>query len=87
LSSPSEDFFPAQPPFPDRETENKELSLAFPSIVAGLQAKAKDRLKIQLCDLVDGLTIEGTTDGVHPTLAGHFEIGKKLAKFISSNLN
>jgi len=75
------------PPFPDRDTENKELSLAFPSIVASLQAKLKDRLKIQLCDLVDGLTIEGTTDGVHPTLAVHLEIGKKLANFISCNLD
>ena len=84
----SEDFFAAKPPFPDRDTENKELSLAFPSIVAGLKAKLKDtKLKIQLCDLVDGLTIEGTTDGVHPTLAVHLEIGKKLAKFISSSLD
>ena len=80
-------FFPTQPPFPDRDTDNKELSLAFPSIVAGLQAKSKDKLKIQLCDLVDGLTIEDTTDGVHPTLAVHLEIGKKLANFISSNLD
>ena len=76
-----------QPPFPDRDTENKELSVAFPSIVAGLQAKAKDKLKIELCDLVDGLTIEGTTDGVHPTLAVHLEIGKKMANFISRNFN
>jgi len=77
------------PPFPDRDAESKELSLAFPSIVAGLQAKlkSKDKLNIQLCDLVDGLTIEGTTDGVHPTLAVHLEIGKKLANFISSNLD
>ena len=55
--------------------------------MAGLQTKLIDKLKIQLCDLVDGLTVEGTTDGVHPTLAVHSEIGKKFANFISSNLD
>ena len=49
-------------------------------IVAGLQAK----LKIQLCDLVDGLIIllEGTTDGLHPTLAASLENGKENGQFL-----
>ena len=80
-------FPPAQPPFPDKDTKNKELKLAFPSMAADLQAKSKDKLKIQICDLVDGLTVEGTTDGVHPTPTVHLEMGKKMANFISSNLN
>lgn len=81
--------FLGQPPFPDRDAQNRELSLGFPSIITRVEAKLgeKLKLKIQVCDLVDGLTIEGTVDGVHPKLAVHLEIGKKLANFISSNLD
>ncbi|KAF8802036.1 hypothetical protein BYT27DRAFT_7197508 [Phlegmacium glaucopus] len=75
------------PPFPDKDTENQELKLAFPSLVARLKAKLTDKLKVDVCDLVEGLTVEGTVDGVHPKLAVHLEIGKKLADFISSNLD
>jgi len=75
------------PPFPDEDTENRELSLGFPSLITRLEAKLGDKLKIQVCDLADGLTKEGTVDGVHPKLAVHLEIGKKLADFISSNLD
>jgi len=43
-------------------------------------------LKFEVCDLVDGLTINDTVDGAHPKLEVHLEIGKRLADFISSNL-
>lgn len=56
------------------------------SYIALLKSKFGDEITFKLCDLVEGLTTANTVDGVHPPLAVHNDLGKKLAAFIASNL-
>ncbi|KAF8958107.1 hypothetical protein BDZ97DRAFT_1668898 [Flammula alnicola] len=75
------------PPFPDADTDNRELNIAMPSFIPLLEA-GFDGVQItgKLCNLVEGLTIEDTVDGVHPSLGVHKNIGRKLMEFMACNL-
>ncbi|KAF8902597.1 hypothetical protein CPB84DRAFT_1775764 [Gymnopilus junonius] len=74
------------PPFPDSDTENRELNDSMPSYVTLLESKFGDGIAFKVCDLAEGLTTANTVDGVHPPLAVHNDLGRKLAAFIASNL-
>jgi len=51
-----------------------------------LKQKLPIGIAVKLCDVVEGLTIADTVDGVHPRLEVHQRIGKKLADFIKQNM-
>ncbi|PPQ74394.1 hypothetical protein CVT26_000945 [Gymnopilus dilepis] len=76
------------PPFPDSDMDGKELQLsrATPTFIDLLKSQIGDEVSVKLCDLVEGLTTENTVDGVHPPLAVHEDLGKKLAEFIYNNV-
>jgi hypothetical protein len=56
------------------------------SFIPILNQKLPTGIAVKLCDVVEGLTIADTVDGVHPRLAVHQRIGKKLADFIKQNM-
>jgi len=74
------------PPFPDSDTEDRHLNIAMPSFISLLKSKFGDEINFELCDLVEGLTTANTVDGVHPPLAVHSDLGKKLADFMARSL-
>ncbi|KDR77293.1 hypothetical protein GALMADRAFT_246637 [Galerina marginata CBS 339.88] len=74
------------PPFPDADTDNRELNEAMPTFIPLLEAQFGGGISFKVVDLVEGLTTANTVDGVHPPLAVHVDLGKKLAGFIASNL-
>lgn len=71
------------PPFPDADTENRELNHAMESFIPILKQKLPTNIAVKLCDVVEGLTI---VDGVHPRLEVHQRLGKKLADFIEQTI-
>ncbi|KAF8152922.1 SGNH hydrolase-type esterase domain-containing protein [Crassisporium funariophilum] len=75
------------PPFPDADTDNRALNLAYSAYIPRFEARFGDMVKVCLCDLVEGLTIADTVDGVHPSLSAHKAIGKKLADFLATHLD
>lgn len=74
-----------KPPFPDSDTENRELNSAMPSFIKILEEALGEEIKFKICDLPDGLTVEDTVDGVHPRLYVHDRLGKQLAEFVKAN--
>jgi len=56
------------------------------SFIPILKEKLPTVIAVKLCDVVEGLTIADTVDGVHPRLEVHQRIGKRLAGFIEQNM-
>jgi len=79
-------YNPQQPPFPDADTNNRELNDAMPSFIPLLEERIGGDIVYKICDLVDGLTVKDTVDGVHPSLKVQQVIGKKLEEFIEKEL-
>ena len=72
-----------KPPFPDADTDNRDLNEATAGFVLLLEERfAESGIKFKVCDLVKGLTAADTVDGIHPSLKAHERLGAELGRFI-----
>ncbi|KAH7884999.1 SGNH hydrolase-type esterase domain-containing protein [Phlebopus sp. FC_14] len=82
------------PPFPDfSEQSDPQLSLAsrirqVPPDIKGVQAQDGPIFPpIHVLDVIDGLNITHTVDGLHPTFQGHQVLGHNLAERLDAILS